>query len=83
MFTYAKLSNGQFYFSDGSCWGPDSKYGPCYQKQRGFVTGAFSKQIQDRLQDNLMLIYNTQTDPLQLVQNMYLSEYNNLMTAVQ
>lgn len=30
-----------------------------------------------------MTIYNTETDPLKLVQNVYTSEYNTLMTAIQ
>jgi hypothetical protein len=67
MFTYAKLSSGAFYFKDGSVWSETNPYGPCYQKQRGFVTGAFQLPVQNRLQDGLMTLYSPATDAFNLV----------------
>lgn len=58
MFSYAKnVGKGVFKFKDGTVW-ERGVYGECYQKQRGFVTGQFSKEVQARLQNYLLTLYD-------------------------
>lgn len=57
MFSYAKKVGDDFIFADGKVW-ERGVYGECYQKQRGFVTGQFSKEVQARLQNHLLTLYD-------------------------
>lgn len=51
-------------------------------KKRGFVTGAFTEPVRQRLDSALMLLFQPGTNSLELVNNMYQQEYQRLTQAI-
>jgi hypothetical protein len=83
MFTYVQqVGADKFVFADGSNWQKRGDYGPTYIKQRGFVTGAFTQPVQERLQSAVNSLYDPSVQGLQLVQSVYQSELSRLQEGV-
>jgi len=52
-------------------------------KQRGFVTGQFSKEIQERLNNHLLTLFDPEVKPLDLINKVYTEEFQRLSQAIQ
>lgn len=82
MFFYANLSGAGFVFADGAQWTGRGCYGNAILKQRGFVTGAFTKPVQERLQRALNSLCDPAVDGLDLVNKIYELEFDRLHAAI-